>query len=136
MEKYPRKSSIKIKKTAASLLICVLICVPQMYFWMLLSPAGQGIDEPLSETGLKQAVAAGGFLTNVTFTHAFSSDLTRTKQVSGGSRSEDHELCKFERFTWCHIQTSLPTSFPNRTSPFLFVLFCFVFCFSWRPHTC
>jgi fructose-2,6-bisphosphatase len=66
---------------------------------MLLSPAGQGIDEPLSETGLKQAVAAGGFLTNVTFTHAFSSDLTRTKQVSGGSRSEDHELCKFERFT-------------------------------------
>ncbi|XP_057559478.1 fructose-2,6-bisphosphatase TIGAR isoform X2 [Hippopotamus amphibius kiboko] len=42
---------------------------------------GQGIDEPLSETGFKQAAAAGVFLNNVTFTHVFSSDLTRAKQV-------------------------------------------------------
>ncbi|XP_073932347.1 fructose-2,6-bisphosphatase TIGAR isoform X2 [Castor canadensis] len=54
---------------------------------------GQGIDEPLSETGLKQAVAAGGFLTNVTFTHAFSSDLTRTKQTMCGIL-EKSKFCK------------------------------------------
>lgn len=44
--------------------------------------AGQGIDEPLSETGFKQAAAAGIFLKDVKFTHVFSSDLKRTKQVS------------------------------------------------------
>ncbi|XP_036722996.1 fructose-2,6-bisphosphatase TIGAR isoform X1 [Balaenoptera musculus] len=43
---------------------------------------GQGIDEPLSETGFKQAAAAGIFLNNVKFTHVFSSDLVRTKQLS------------------------------------------------------
>ena len=51
-----------------------------------LNTAGQGIDEPLSETGFKQAAAAGVFLNNVKFTHVFSSDLTRTKQVSLASR--------------------------------------------------
>nr|XP_045380477.1 fructose-2,6-bisphosphatase TIGAR isoform X2 [Camelus bactrianus] len=44
---------------------------------------GQGIDEPLSETGFKQAAAAGIFLNNVKFTHVFSSDLMRTKQKYG-----------------------------------------------------
>ncbi|XP_044611844.1 fructose-2,6-bisphosphatase TIGAR isoform X2 [Equus asinus] len=44
---------------------------------------GQGVDEPLSETGFKQAAAAGIFLKNVKFTHVFSSDLTRTKQKYG-----------------------------------------------------
>nr|XP_033723061.1 fructose-2,6-bisphosphatase TIGAR isoform X3 [Tursiops truncatus] len=44
---------------------------------------GQGIDEPLSETGFKQAAAAGIFLNNVKFTHIFSSDLMRTKQKYG-----------------------------------------------------
>lgn len=46
---------------------------------------GQGVDEPLSETGFKQAAAAGVFLNNVKFTHVFSSDLIRTKQVSSES---------------------------------------------------
>ncbi|XP_066224707.1 fructose-2,6-bisphosphatase TIGAR [Saccopteryx leptura] len=45
---------------------------------------GQGVDEPLSETGIKQAAAAGIFLSNVKFTHVFSSDLTRTKQTVHG----------------------------------------------------
>ncbi|XP_006891431.1 PREDICTED: fructose-2,6-bisphosphatase TIGAR [Elephantulus edwardii] len=45
---------------------------------------GQGVDEPLSETGFNQAEAAGIFLSNVKFTHLFSSDLTRTKQTMQG----------------------------------------------------
>ncbi|XP_008141967.3 fructose-2,6-bisphosphatase TIGAR [Eptesicus fuscus] len=45
---------------------------------------GQGVDEPLSETGFKQAAAAGIFLNNVKFTHVFSSDLMRTKQTVHG----------------------------------------------------
>lgn len=51
-----------------------------------LTTIGQGVDEPLSETGFKQAAAAGIFLNNVKFTHVFSSDLMRTKQVSLKSR--------------------------------------------------
>lgn len=51
-----------------------------------LNTTGQGVDAPISETGLKQAAAAGLFLNNVKFTHIFSSDLTRTKQVSLESR--------------------------------------------------
>ncbi|XP_074859121.1 fructose-2,6-bisphosphatase TIGAR [Carettochelys insculpta] len=43
---------------------------------------GQGVDEPLSETGFKQADAAGIFLSNVKFTHVFSSDLLRAKQTA------------------------------------------------------
>lgn len=43
---------------------------------------GQGVDEPLSATGFKQADAAGLFLSNVKFTHVFSSDLLRAKQVN------------------------------------------------------
>ncbi|XP_063784545.1 fructose-2,6-bisphosphatase TIGAR [Pseudophryne corroboree] len=43
---------------------------------------GQGIDEPLSETGFKQADAAGRFLSLVKFTHVFSSDLIRAKQTA------------------------------------------------------
>ncbi|MEE6477296.1 hypothetical protein FKM82_011456 [Ascaphus truei] len=43
---------------------------------------GQGIDEPLSEMGFKQANAAGRFLNNVKFTHVFSSDLIRAKQTA------------------------------------------------------
>ncbi|NP_001089513.1 fructose-2,6-bisphosphatase TIGAR [Xenopus laevis] len=43
---------------------------------------GQGIDEPLSEMGFKQADAAGRFLSNVRFTHVFSSDLIRAKQTA------------------------------------------------------
>lgn len=50
-----------------------------------LTTTGQ-VDEPLSETGFKQAAAAGVFLNNVKFTHVFSSDLMRTKQVSLKSR--------------------------------------------------
>ncbi|XP_010714932.1 fructose-2,6-bisphosphatase TIGAR isoform X2 [Meleagris gallopavo] len=44
---------------------------------------GQGIDEPLSPTGFRQADAAGLFLSNVKFTHVFSSDLLRAKQKYG-----------------------------------------------------
>lgn len=54
---------------------------------------GQGVDEPLSETGFKQAAAAGQFLNNVQFTHAFSSDLTRTKQTICGIL-EKSKFCK------------------------------------------
>lgn len=43
---------------------------------------GQGVDEPLSATGFRQADAAGLFLSNVKFTHVFSSDLLRAKQAS------------------------------------------------------
>uniref|UniRef100_A0A8C6RWD6 Fructose-2,6-bisphosphatase TIGAR n=1 Tax=Nannospalax galili TaxID=1026970 RepID=A0A8C6RWD6_NANGA len=54
---------------------------------------GQGMDEPLSDTGFKQAAAAGQFLNNVHFTHAFSSDLTRTKQTMHGIL-EKSKFCK------------------------------------------
>ncbi|XP_024589158.1 fructose-2,6-bisphosphatase TIGAR isoform X1 [Neophocaena asiaeorientalis asiaeorientalis] len=54
---------------------------------------GQGIDEPLSETGFKQAAAAGIFLNNVKFTHIFSSDLMRTKQTVHGIL-EKSKFCK------------------------------------------
>uniref|UniRef100_F7AUQ1 Fructose-2,6-bisphosphatase TIGAR n=1 Tax=Equus caballus TaxID=9796 RepID=F7AUQ1_HORSE len=54
---------------------------------------GQGVDEPLSETGFKQAAAAGIFLKNVKFTHVFSSDLTRTKQTTCGIL-EKSKFCK------------------------------------------
>ncbi|XP_072001521.1 fructose-2,6-bisphosphatase TIGAR [Engystomops pustulosus] len=43
---------------------------------------GQGIDEPLSEIGFMQAEAAGRFLSDVRFTHVFSSDLIRAKQTA------------------------------------------------------
>ncbi|XP_031239374.1 fructose-2,6-bisphosphatase TIGAR isoform X1 [Mastomys coucha] len=54
---------------------------------------GQGVDAPLSETGFWQAAAAGQFLSNVQFTHAFSSDLTRTKQTIH-SILEKSRFCK------------------------------------------
>lgn len=54
---------------------------------------GQGVDEPLSETGFQQAAAAGVFLSNVRFTHAFSSDLTRTRQTVHGIL-EKSQFCK------------------------------------------
>ncbi|TKC43365.1 hypothetical protein EI555_014274, partial [Monodon monoceros] len=59
----------------------------------LRSDSGQGIDEPLSETGFKQAAAAGIFLNNVKFTHIFSSDLMRTKQTVHGIL-EKSKFCK------------------------------------------
>ncbi|XP_025904124.1 fructose-2,6-bisphosphatase TIGAR [Nothoprocta perdicaria] len=43
---------------------------------------GQGVDEPLSDTGFRQADAAGVFLSNMKFTHVFSSDLLRAKQTA------------------------------------------------------
>lgn len=54
---------------------------------------GQGVDVPLSETGFRQAAAAGIFLNNVKFTHAFSSDLMRTKQTMHGIL-EKSKVCK------------------------------------------
>ncbi|KAF7248224.1 Craniofacial development protein 2 [Varanus komodoensis] len=54
---------------------------------------GQGIDEPLSETGFKQANAAGIFLSNVRFTHVFASDLIRAKQTVASILSKSH-FCK------------------------------------------
>ncbi|XP_048466543.1 fructose-2,6-bisphosphatase TIGAR [Rhincodon typus] len=38
---------------------------------------GQGVDEPLSEFGSKQAKAAGQTLGKIKFSHVFSSDLQR-----------------------------------------------------------
>nr|XP_033809045.1 fructose-2,6-bisphosphatase TIGAR isoform X2 [Geotrypetes seraphini] len=49
---------------------------------------GQGVDEPLSETGFRQAEAAGRFLSNVKFTHVFSSDLIRAKQSYGAAEGK------------------------------------------------
>ncbi|XP_051856702.1 fructose-2,6-bisphosphatase TIGAR [Antechinus flavipes] len=54
---------------------------------------GQGVDEPLSETGFRQASAAGEFLKNVKFTHVFSSDLMRTKQTTA-MILEKSKFCK------------------------------------------
>ena len=54
---------------------------------------GQWIDEPLSETGFKQAAAAGICLNNLKFTHIFSSDLMRTKQTVHGIL-EKSKFCK------------------------------------------
>uniref|UniRef100_H0XN15 Fructose-2,6-bisphosphatase TIGAR n=1 Tax=Otolemur garnettii TaxID=30611 RepID=H0XN15_OTOGA len=54
---------------------------------------GQGVDKLLSETGFKQAAATGVFLSNVKFTHAFSSGLTRTKQTMYGIL-EKSKFCK------------------------------------------
>ncbi|XP_038623840.1 fructose-2,6-bisphosphatase TIGAR isoform X1 [Tachyglossus aculeatus] len=55
---------------------------------------GQGVDEPLSETGFRQAAAAGMFLSQVKFTHVFSSDLTRTRQQTTATILEKSEVCK------------------------------------------
>ncbi|XP_068957575.1 fructose-2,6-bisphosphatase TIGAR isoform X2 [Petaurus breviceps papuanus] len=54
---------------------------------------GQGVDVPLSETGFRQAKAAGEFLSNVKFTHVFSSDLIRTKQTTA-KILEKSRFCK------------------------------------------
>lgn len=62
-------------------------------FEWLCPTTGQGVDAPLSETGFRQAAAAGQFLSNVQFTHAFSSDLTRTKQTIHGIL-EKSRFCK------------------------------------------
>ncbi|XP_030644245.1 fructose-2,6-bisphosphatase TIGAR B [Chanos chanos] len=43
---------------------------------------GQGIDCPLSATGLQQAEAAGQYLRDLHFTKAFVSDLQRAKQTA------------------------------------------------------
>ncbi|KAK4830319.1 hypothetical protein QYF61_010083, partial [Mycteria americana] len=63
---------------------------------------GQGVDEPLSATGFRQADAAGLFLSNVKFTHVFSSDLLRAKQATvccvflrnAGQYRQDQVCCK------------------------------------------
>ncbi|NWI20812.1 TIGAR bisphosphatase, partial [Crypturellus soui] len=53
---------------------------------------GQGVDEPLSDTGFRQADAAGVFLSNVKFTHVFSSDLLRAKQARKNMFCKDLEI--------------------------------------------
>lgn len=79
----------------------VLVCAPLLVFslWIGLAAgessmfaftpfvfvlllAGQGVDEPLSETGFRQAAAAGVSLSHMKFTHVFASDLLRAKQAS------------------------------------------------------
>ncbi|KAM4675673.1 fructose-2,6-bisphosphatase TIGAR [Discoglossus pictus] len=60
---------------------------------------GQGIDEPLSEMGSKQAEAAGRFLSNVKFTHVFSSDLIRAKQATCCIVRNNHH-CKDIQITY------------------------------------
>ncbi|NXT14054.1 TIGAR bisphosphatase, partial [Prunella fulvescens] len=54
---------------------------------------GQGVDEPLSATGFRQADAAGLFLSNVKFTHVFSSDLLRAKQTAAAILGKNR-FCK------------------------------------------
>ncbi|KAJ8381767.1 hypothetical protein SKAU_G00025450 [Synaphobranchus kaupii] len=43
---------------------------------------GQGVDLPLSETGLQQAEIVGNYLSDLKFTNAFSSDLQRARQTA------------------------------------------------------
>ncbi|XP_030645288.1 putative fructose-2,6-bisphosphatase TIGAR A [Chanos chanos] len=43
---------------------------------------GQSIDSPLSETGMRQAEAAGQYLKDVKFTNVFVSDMNRAKQTA------------------------------------------------------
>ncbi|KAG5845882.1 hypothetical protein ANANG_G00143890 [Anguilla anguilla] len=43
---------------------------------------GQGVDLPLSETGLWQAEIVGNYLSDLKFTNAFSSDLQRARQTA------------------------------------------------------
>ncbi|XP_060698545.1 fructose-2,6-bisphosphatase TIGAR-like [Hemiscyllium ocellatum] len=50
---------------------------------------GQGVDEPLSEFGSKQAKAAGQALSKIKFSHVFSSDLQRAKQTASAIVSEN-----------------------------------------------
>lgn len=52
---------------------------------------GQAIDSPLSETGLQQAEAAGRYLTDVTFSNVFSSDMLRAQQVRCGEASHGEQ---------------------------------------------
>ncbi|XP_070611309.1 fructose-2,6-bisphosphatase TIGAR isoform X2 [Erythrolamprus reginae] len=54
---------------------------------------GQGVDEPLSDVGFKQANAAGMYLRHIRFTHVFTSDLIRAKQTTASIlRNSQH--CK------------------------------------------
>ncbi|XP_066488228.1 fructose-2,6-bisphosphatase TIGAR, partial [Tiliqua scincoides] len=55
--------------------------------------AGQGVDEPLSETGFRQANAAGVLLSHVKFTHVFASDLLRAKQTTASILGQN-QFCK------------------------------------------
>ncbi|XP_036374182.1 probable fructose-2,6-bisphosphatase TIGAR A [Megalops cyprinoides] len=43
---------------------------------------GQGVDLPLSETGVQQAEAVGHYLRDLKFTNLFASDLQRAKQTA------------------------------------------------------
>ncbi|ETE58020.1 putative fructose-2,6-bisphosphatase TIGAR, partial [Ophiophagus hannah] len=52
----------------------------------------QGVDEPLSDTGFRQADAAGMYLSHIRFTHVFTSDLIRAKQATSILRNSQH--CK------------------------------------------
>lgn len=61
---------------------CRLYIALLYYISPYVMSTGQGVDAPLSEIGFKQAEAAGRFLSGVKFTHVFSSDLVRAKQVS------------------------------------------------------
>ncbi|XP_025028801.1 fructose-2,6-bisphosphatase TIGAR isoform X1 [Python bivittatus] len=56
-------------------------------------PTGQGVDEPLSDTGFKQADAAGMYLRHIRFTHVFTSDLLRAKQTTA-SILKNSQYCK------------------------------------------
>uniref|UniRef100_A0A2D4LCS1 Fructose-2,6-bisphosphatase TIGAR n=1 Tax=Micrurus spixii TaxID=129469 RepID=A0A2D4LCS1_9SAUR len=54
---------------------------------------GQGVNEPLSDTGFRQADAAGMYLSHIRFTHVFTSDLIRAKQTTASIlRNSQH--CK------------------------------------------
>ncbi|XP_072418633.1 probable fructose-2,6-bisphosphatase TIGAR A isoform X3 [Chiloscyllium punctatum] len=57
---------------------------------------GQGVDEPLSEFGSKQAKAAGQALSKIKFSHVFSSDLQRAKQTASAIVSENISGHKLE----------------------------------------
>ena len=56
-------------------------CVWDQYFGCPLLP-GQGVDTPLSGTGLQQAEAVGQYLRELRFNNVFVSNLQRARHVS------------------------------------------------------
>lgn len=88
--------------------------------------AGQAIDSPLSETGLQQAEAAGRYLREVKFSHAFASDMLRAKQV--GTNIKQKQLVCVHIFRWNFFKNrrdqvfqGLSSCKPNLSPFFLFL---------------
>lgn len=69
---------------------CLNTCPPTLYRYCIFTAladvtvcciSGQGVDTPLSETGMQQGEAVGQYLKDITFNHVFASNLQRAVQV-------------------------------------------------------